>query len=153
MSAFSWLQKPFYGSYTPAFPSFSFVRPLVLWAAGRRTARDCVGLFTAGHQPPADHILERFEIFRSMVPWFDVQSICDCSAVQSAVCLRKCLAAAPVFLLVATRHFVWLSCKICAEIVIYRMFAVFLNGLNSKNSSRSVVRNIFSVYFFFILGL
>ena len=25
----------------------------------------------AGHQPAADHILERFEIFRSMVPWFD----------------------------------------------------------------------------------
>ena len=67
-----------------------------------------------------------------------VQSICDCSAVQSAVCLSKCLAAAPVFLL----------CKICAEIVVYRMFAVFLNGLNAKNSSRSIVRNIFSVYFF-----
>ena len=31
------------------------------------------------------------------------------------------------------------------------MFAVFLNGLNSKNSSRSIVWNIFSVYFF-ILG-
>ena len=27
------------------------------------------------------------------------------------------------------------------------MFAVFLNGLNGKNSSRSIVRNIFSVYF------
>ena len=36
MSAFSWLQKPFYGSYTPAFPSFSFVRPLVLWAVGEQ---------------------------------------------------------------------------------------------------------------------
>ena len=32
------------------------------------------------------------------------------------------------------------------------MFAVFLNGLNGKNSSRSIERNIFSVYFFFILG-
>ena len=84
-----------------------------------------------------------------MVPWFDVQSICDCSAVQSAVCLSKCLAAAPVFLLGATRHFVLLSCKICAEIVVYRMLAVFLNGLNGKNSSRSIVRNIFSVYFLF----
>ena len=50
--------------------------------------------------------------------------ICDCSAVQSAVCL----AAAAVFLLGATRHFVLLSCKICAEIVVYRMLAVFLNG-------------------------
>ena len=74
--------------------------------------------------------------------------ICDRSAVQSAVCLSKCLAAAPVFLLGATRHFVLLSCKICAEIVVYRMLAVFLNGLNGKNSSRSIVRNIFSVYFF-----
>ena len=71
--------------------------------------------------------------------------ICDCSAVQSAVCL----AAAPVFLLGATRHFVLLSCKICAEIVVYRMLAVFLNGLNGKNSSRRIVRNIFSVYFFY----
>ena len=87
----------------------------------------------------------------SVVQWFDGQSICDCGAVQSAVCLSKCLAAAPVFLLGATRHFVWLSCKICAEIVVYRMFAVFLNGLNGKNSSRSIVRNIFR-FIFFILG-
>ena len=79
-----------------------------------------------------------------MVPWF----ICDCSAAQSAVCLSKCLAAAPIFLLGATRHFVLLSCKICAEIVVYRMLAVFLNGLNGKTSSRNIVRNIFSVYFF-----
>ena len=71
-----------------------------------------------------------------MVPWFDVQSNCDCSAVQSVVCLSNSLAAAPIFLLGATRHFVWLSCKIRAEIVVYRMFAVFLNGLNGKKSSR-----------------
>ena len=89
---------------------------------------------------------------RFFVQWFHgsmVQSICDCSAVQSAVCLSKCLAAAPVFLLGATRHFVLLSCKICAEIVVYRMFAVFLNGLNGKNSSRSIVRNIFRFIFFY----
>ena len=80
----------------------------------------------------------------SMVRWFHGSMvICDCSAVQSAVCL----AAAPVFLLGATRHFVLLSCKICAEIVVYRMLAVFLNGLNGKNSSRRIVRNIFSVCF------
>ena len=78
-----------------------------------------------------------------MVPWF----ICDCSAVQSAVYLSKCLAAAPVFVLGATRHFVLLSCKICAEIMVYRILAVFLNGLNGKNSSRSIVRSIFSVYY------
>ena len=29
------------------------------------------------------------------------------------------------------------------------MLAVFLNGLNGKNSSRRIVRNIFSVYFFY----
>ena len=81
-----------------------------------------------------------------MVLWFDGSMVtCDCSAVQSAVCL----AAAPVFLLGATRHFVLLSCKICAEIVVYQMLAVFLNGLNGKNSSRPIVRNIFSVYFFY----
>ena len=83
-----------------------------------------------------------------MVPWFDVQSICDCSAVQSVICLSKRLATAPVFLSGATRHFVLLSCKICAEIVVYRMLAVFINGLNGKNSSRSIVRNICSIYIF-----
>ena len=50
-------------------------------------------IFAAGHQPAADHILERFEIFGSMGSM--VQSICDCSAVQSAVSLSKCLATAP----------------------------------------------------------
>ena len=88
-------------------------------------------------------LVQRFD--GSMVRWFHSMVICDCSAVQSAVCL----AAAPVFLLGATRHFVLLSCKICAEIVVYRMLAVFLNGLNGKNSSRRIVRNIFSVYFFY----
>ena len=73
----------------------------------------------------------------------------DRSAVQSAVCLSKCLAAAPVFLLGAIRHFVLLSCKICAEI--YRSLSdacCLLNGLNGKNSSRINVQNNFSVYFF-----
>ena len=37
----------------------------------------------------------------------------------------------------------------CANIVVYRMLAVFLNGLNGKNSSRCIVQNIFSVYFFY----
>ena len=100
-------------------------------------------LIAARHQPAADHILDPLEIFGSMVRWFHGSMvICDCSAVQSAVCL----AAAPVFLLGATRHFVLLSCKICTEIVVYRMLAVFLNG---KNSSRRIIRNIFSVYFFY----
>ena len=40
-----------------------------------------------------------------------VQSICDCSTVQSSVCLSECLANAPVFLLGATRHFVLFSCN------------------------------------------
>ena len=62
-------------------------------------------LFTAGHQPAADHILD----LRFLVRWFHGSMvICDCSAVQSAVCL----AAVPVFLLGAIRHFVLLSCKI-----------------------------------------
>ena len=79
-----------------------------------------------------------------MVRWFN-------QSVTAALCLSKCLAAAPVFLLGATRHFALFSCKICAETVVDRMFAVFLNGLNSKNSSRSIVRNIFR-FIFFILG-
>ena len=67
--------------------------------------------------------------------------------------ISKCLAAAPVFLFRATRHFVLFSCefKICAEVVVHRMFAVFLNSLNGKNSSRTIVRDIFS-FFFLMLG-
>ena len=38
------------------------------------------------------------------------------------------------------------------RIVVYRMLAVFLNGVNGKNSSRSIVRNIFSIYFIQKLG-
>ena len=66
--------------------------------------------------------------------------------------ISKCLAAAPVFLFRATRHFVLFSCeyKICAEVVVHRRFAVSLNSLNGKNSSRTIVRDIFSV--FFMLG-
>ena len=60
----------------------------------------------------------------------------------------KCLAAAPVFLFRATRHFVLFSCefKICAEVVVHRMFALFLNSLNGKNSSRTIARDIFSAF-------
>ena len=32
-------------------------------------------LIAARHQPAVDHILEQFEIFRSMVPLFDRQSV------------------------------------------------------------------------------
>ena len=98
---------------------------------------------SAGHRPYSWAIWD-FLFNGSMV-----QSICDCSTVQSAVCLSKCLADRPVFLLGATCHFVWLSCKVCTEIVVYQMFAVFLNSPNGKNSWRSIVQNIFSVYFFY----
>ena len=78
-----------------------------------------------------------------MIPWFND------SMVQSS----KCLAAAPVFLFRATRHFVLFLCefKISAEVVVHRIFAVFLNSLNGKNSSRTIVRDIFS-FFFLMLG-
>ena len=67
--------------------------------------------------------------------------------------VSKCLAATPVFLFRATCHFVLFSFefKICAEVVVHRMFAVFLNSLNGKNSSRTIVRDIFS-FFFLMLG-
>ena len=88
-------------------------------------------------------LVQRFD--GSMVRWFHASMvICDCSAVQSAVCL----AAAPVFLLGATRHFVLLSCKICAEIVVYRMLAVFLNGLNGKNTVQDVLYGTFFRFVF-----
>ena len=58
-----------------------------------------------------------------------------------------------VFLLGASRHFVLLSCKICAEIVVHLMFAVSLNSLNGKSSSRSIVYNIFFRFICFILGV
>ena len=37
------------------------------------------------------------------------------------------------------------------EIVVHRMFTVFLKGLNGKNSSRSIVRNISLVYLFILV--
>ena len=109
-------------------------------------------VIAAGHQPAVDHILERFEIFRSMVPWFhgSINLWLQCCAVSSL--LKEVLSYCACFLLGTTRHFVLLSCKICSEIVFYQMFVVFLNGLNGKTSSRSIVQNIFSVYFFFILA-
>ena len=59
----------------------------------------------------------------SMVPWFHGSMvICDCSAVQSAVRL----AAAPVFLLGATRHFLLLSYKICALYGTFLRFFFFI---------------------------
>ena len=63
--------------------------------------------------------------------------------------ISKCLAAARVFLFRATRHFVLFSCeyKICAEVVVHRMFAVFLNSLNGKNSSRTILGDIFRFFY------
>ena len=61
-------------------------------------------------------------VLKILVRWFN-------QSVTAALCsygLSECLAAAPVFLLGATRHFVLFSCKICAEIVVHRMFAVSL---------------------------
>ena len=45
-------------------------------------------LIAAGHQPAADPILERFEIFSSMVPWFN-QSVTAALCSQRSVCLRS----------------------------------------------------------------
>ena len=73
--------------------------------------------------------------------------------MQSAVGLfKECLATAPIFLLGATHHFVLFSCKICAEIIVHQMFAVSLNGLNGKSSSRSIVQYMFFRFIYFILG-
>ena len=93
---------------------------------------------SAGSRPYSCAIRD-FWFDGSMVPWFHGS-------------ISKCLAAAPVFLFRATRHFFLFSCefKICAEVIVHRMFAVFLNSLNGKNSSRTIVRDIFR--FFFMLG-
>ena len=45
-------------------------------------------IFAAGHQPAADHILERFEIFRSVVQWFD-GSMVRWSPVTAALCSQR----------------------------------------------------------------
>ena len=37
-------------------------------------------IIAAGHQPAADHILERFEIFGSMVQWFNGSMVQSASA-------------------------------------------------------------------------
>ena len=127
---------------TDTFWDPGFRRPLY-WSP-RNRSKSLVEFIAAGHQPAADHILERFEIFGWMVRWFN-------QSVTAALCsygLSECLATAPVFLLGATRHFVLFSCKICAEIVVHRMFTVSLNGLNGKRSSRGT-EHFFSVYLFY----
>ena len=101
-------------------------------------------VIAAGHQPAADHILERFEIFGSMVQWFH--------GSISKVTNQQVLSCRACFSLQSNPPFCLFSCefKICAEVVVHRMFAVFLNSLNDKNSSRTILRDIFS--FFFMLG-
>ena len=37
----------------------------------KKVKGDDFGVIAAGSQPAADHILDPFEIFGSMVPWFD----------------------------------------------------------------------------------
>ena len=43
-------------------------------------------LVAAGHQPAADHILERFEIFRSMVSGL-LKQVLSCRACNPPFCL------------------------------------------------------------------
>ena len=77
----------------------------------------------------------------STVPWFDRHLWLQRCAVSGLLSCRACfsLRSNPPFCF---------ALKICAEIVVHRMFVVFLNGLNGKNSSRSIVRNICSIYIF-----
>ena len=42
--------------------------------------RTILVIFAAGHQPAAHHILERFEIFGSMVGWFSGSMVQSASA-------------------------------------------------------------------------
>ena len=75
---------------------------------------------------------------RALIPFPSLSSACHAGEWLDAsmdVSISKCLAAAPVFLFSAPRPFVLFSCeyKICAEVVVHWMFAVFLNSLNGKN--------------------
>ena len=49
-------------------------------------------LIAAGHQPAADHILDPFEIFGSMVPWFDRHPWLQRCAVSGLLSCRACLS-------------------------------------------------------------
>ena len=80
---------------------------------------------------------------RDLVRWFHGHLWMQRCAVSGLLSCRAC------FSLRSNPPFCFALCKICAEIVVYRVLAVFLNGLNGKNSSRRIVRNIFSVYFFY----
>ena len=99
---------------------------------------------SAGSRPYSWSIWD-FWFDGSMVPRFDGHLWLQRCAISGLLSCRACFSLRTG----ATRHFVLLSCKICAEIVVYRMLAVFLNGLNGKSSSRRIVRNNFSVYFFY----
>ena len=91
---------------------------------------------SAGSRPYSWAIWD-FSFNGSMVQWFNLW-------------LQRC-AGSGLFKQVLSYHFGLFSCefKICAEIVVHRMFPVFLNGLMGKN--RGIVRNTFSVFIIIIL--
>ena len=76
-------------------------------------------------------------------------SICWMRLRQQPIMMGSWLRMLCGIMQINARHFVLFSCKICAEIVVHRMFPVSLNGLNG---SRSIVQNIFFPFICFILG-
>ena len=75
-------------------------------------------------------------------------SICWMRLRQQPIMMGSWLRMLCGIMQINARHFVLFSCKICAEIVVHRMFAVSLNGLNGKRSSRGT-EHFFSVYLFY----
>ena len=63
--------------------------------------------------------------------WFNgsmVQSICELQHCAVSGLFKQVLSCRACFSLSSNPHFVLFSCKICAEIVVHGMFALFLNG-------------------------
>ena len=94
---------------------------------------------SAGSRPYSWSIWD-FWFYGSMVRWFDGHLWLQRCAVSGLLSCRACFSLRSNLL----------SCKISAEIVVYRMLAVVLYGLNGNNSSRRIVRNIFCKFIFFI---
>ena len=85
---------------------------------------------------------------RFLVQWFDNSMVQSVTAALCSQRFKQELSCHAALSLKSNPPFCFVL--VCAEIVVHGMLIVFLNGLNGKNSSRSIVRNIFLVNFFIL---
>ena len=104
-------------------------------------------LIAVGHQPAADLTIFLSDL-RFLVQWFDNSMVQSVTAALCSQRFKQELSCRAALSLRSNPPFCFVL--VCAEIVVHGMLTVFLNGLNGKNSSRSIARNIFLVNFFIL---